>query len=585
MKNNITLIALIFPFFCFSQKFNFKITSKITGREVLQLNSDIIVDLDKKIIEYSTADDIYVGSVSYKLKISGVSFENDLLIANFNIDDPMYSGSPGKLQANLKNNRLQFIEWSMEGAGNSAVYTFKFKEVHDNGDYPLIHGEFEIISSNSWANSIGFTQGKLIEFYSRELFVPELNNGKSTTFYLKKIVTDSNSSRGIYTNEEGFKLGSFSLTKDLFKFTVLENNAEFKFKYSQKYIDQINFQENERIKTIANIETLISNGKIEQALSDIKSANIPSDDKLGLKTKVISASKSFPVSLKIDWKVVDSLLKINGKSKYDLPVGDLTLKSNKDVGIVIYNQSGEKLLLISETPFKKNIDDIEISVIINFTFSIFQKSDLELDQIITKYLLSRTNTKSKEAALEKIKKIKSVRTYSYLTINENVFEETILITDKFYGRTLGKTNYKFLEYCDGKKGQQNTNGEIVKYDQNKIDETKKSFGSYFWIPNENDEKVELIGVENQNNKRFYVLKSTEGSKEIFRYLNTEDFLFTKRVDLNKEKGKTFENILEYGNFQEQEGFIFHNYSLYNGKKREVITRYINQKYDESWFKY
>jgi hypothetical protein len=380
MKKIVLIIVFLIPLFSISQKYNFKVTSKIMGKDVIELNSDIIIDVEKKEITYSTAGDMYVGSITYTLSIDGYSYNGDLLIANFNIDNPMYSGSPGKFQANLKNNRLQFIDWSIEGVGRSAVYTFDFNEIYEEGDDLLISGEYEIETSNPWARGLGFTEGKILDFYSKNyVFIPNLNNGKNTSFYFKKVVTNSEISKGIYTNANGIKMGTFTLTKNLFSFTVLDKITEFNIKLTKSQLEKnriITDNKNKLLELKNLINLKLQSKEYVEAARLYESNNI--NDQY-IFQEIQKGIKSFYVEQTPNEEEIIKLIttKYNLDSLINLSSGQYKLISNLNEGLFLVNNSNDK---------KINLDKNAYSIIVG-QFERINQFEKQIDINITKNLI------------------------------------------------------------------------------------------------------------------------------------------------------------------------------------------------------
>jgi hypothetical protein len=228
------------------------------GDEVLKYNSSIIVDKTSEKIEYTTSPDfLYTDGVEMRLNIIGFSWVNDMLTVNFNVDNPIYGGSPGKLQANLTNKRLQFVDWSMDGRGNSAVYNFEFQELYESGDKILLAGEYEVNVANNWANIIGLGVGRKIQFSAENNSCKFINSkGVEVNLFCKKVVTNSESSIGILTSKEGDNLGDFILGNDSFNFNFLNEKVEIKMSIS-KYQVELNRKKEEKENEKRRLENLI----------------------------------------------------------------------------------------------------------------------------------------------------------------------------------------------------------------------------------------------------------------------------------------------------------------------------------------
>jgi hypothetical protein len=340
------------------------------GDEVLKYNSSIIVDKTSEKIEYTTSPDfLYTNGVEMRLNIIGFSWVNDMLTVNFNVDNPIYGGSPGKLQANLTNKRLQFVDWSMDGRGNSAVYNFEFQELYESGDKILLAGEYEVNVANNWANVIGLGVGRKIQFSAEKNSCKFINSkGVEVNLFCKKVVTNSESSIGILTSKDGDNLGDFILGNDSFNFNFLNEKVEIKMSIS-KYQVELNRkkeeQENEKRKLENQLsEKIISKDYISAAQLYVSN----SVDNYNLYSQITSGLKNVAVNKTPSDKAVIDILTSNisvdsffNHGKYYLKdASTYTLISNSKKGLYLVETNTNQEILLSDKPSSEMIGSLFI---------------------------------------------------------------------------------------------------------------------------------------------------------------------------------------------------------------------------------
>jgi hypothetical protein len=145
-------------------------------------------------------------------------------------------------------------------------------------------------------------------------------------------------------------------------------------------------------------------------------------------------------------------------------------------------------------------------------------------------------------------------------------------------------------YYDGKAGA-TTNMQTGKKDltAEEIAAKQKSVGL---IPEINYAKsgmtTELLGIEENNGTKVYVLKLTDGSTETFDYFDTQTFMKVKSLSIRKEGEEVIESTSTYGDFKEVNGVLFPhvvNTSMgemaFSGKVTSIV---INGKIDMEVFK-
>lgn len=223
-----------------------------------------------------------------------------------------------------------------------------------------------------------------------------------------------------------------------------------------------------------------------------------------------------------------------------------------------------------------------------------KKATITKEELIDKHVLAVTQTTSMKAAMKKIKKIKTVEEITELTMSQIPFP---LLSTKLWmapnkegqklegqGMVLQKT------YFDGSTGSNfNMQMGAKEFTAEEIAEKKQIMG---FIPElnyaANGVQSELVGIENQNGKDFYVLKVTNGATETFDYFDTNTFLKAKTLSIQKRGEEVNESSSEFSNFKEVGGLLFPHQLLismgqvsFSGKTTSIV---INGKSDLKSFK-
>jgi hypothetical protein len=100
--------------------------------------------------------------------------------------------------------------------------------------------------------------------------------------------------------------------------------------------------------------------------------------------------------------------------------------------------------------------------------------------------------------------------------------------------------------------------------------------------------TELLGIEDYNGTKVYVLKLTDGSTETFDYFDTQSFMKVKSLSIRKEGEEVIESTSTYTDYKEVNGILFPhvvNTSMgemaFSGKVTSIV---INGKIDFDIFK-
>lgn len=198
-------------------------------------------------------------------------------------------------------------------------------------------------------------------------------------------------------------------------------------------------------------------------------------------------------------------------------------------------------------------------------------ADITKEQLMERYVLLNTNSKSIAEAQKKLKKIKTVQQ----EISMQTPQVPMPLTMKQYYAAPNKSAMSIevqgmtiqRQYFDGKKGGQFVMqmGE-TELTAEEIEEKKKSAGLFDELNySKNGVNYEMVGIENQNNEDFYVIKRTSSKAESFDYyaMNGQK---AKTVSIITADGKTTEVTNTFGDYKEVSGILFpHKTSMITGE--------------------
>jgi hypothetical protein len=344
-------------------------------------------------------------------------------------------------------------------------------------------------------------------------------------------------------------------------------------------------------KNKIELEALVGKGNIEKALELMSQTNFSQLDKTNFLNKINTYINDHPIKSVIDFKDVDSLIKIKGKNKYDLPFGDLILYSMNGKGLFISNKFGEEVLKISDTPFQVNIHGFNLPSYFEFNFKVLDKSNITANDLINNYLLAVSNSTSMKEFGKKIKKIIAYEEKFELTMAQIPFPlkaTKIWITPNMEGQKIeGQGMVLQKTYFDGKAGASSSmqTGK-VEMTTDELTAKTKTFGLF---PEMNFATsgiaYEIVGIENVKGVDAYVMKSNDGTAESFDYYDTKTFLKLKSL---KIKDGVQKSEVNYSDCKAVEGFMFPHAmemniggAIFSGK---AIAITLNGKVDLNSFK-
>jgi hypothetical protein len=223
-----------------------------------------------------------------------------------------------------------------------------------------------------------------------------------------------------------------------------------------------------------------------------------------------------------------------------------------------------------------------------------EKADITADQLIEKYVLAVTKSTSMKAAKKKMKKIKSYEQKMELTMSQAPFplkSTRVWIAPSTEGDKIEAQGMVFQKsYFDGTTGS-STNMQTGKKDMTaeEIAAKKKTSGL---IPEMNYSatgmQYELLGIEDQNGTKMYVIKTMDGKTESYDYYDTKTFMKLKSLSITKEGEETMESVSTMSDYKEINGILFPftmNISMgevgLNGKVTSIV---LNGKIDMTSFK-
>lgn len=215
------------------------------------------------------------------------------------------------------------------------------------------------------------------------------------------------------------------------------------------------------------------------------------------------------------------------------------------------------------------------------------------DQLIEKYVLATTATTSMKAANKKIGKIKSVKQVTAMSAAQIPAPLTLTSYFAAPNKEAMKLEMQGMllqkEYFDGEKGgsmsMQTGKTELT---AEEIADKKKNFGLFPELTYaKSGIQYELLGIENQDGKDLYVLKTKNGDKEAYDYYDVTSFQKVKSVTIQQEEGTTVETSSTYGDFKVVNGILFpHENTLTVGEMSfsgKVESIEVNGKIDPTAF--
>lgn len=189
-------------------------------------------------------------------------------------------------------------------------------------------------------------------------------------------------------------------------------------------------------------------------------------------------------------------------------------------------------------------------------------ADITKEQLVERYILAVTATSSMKAADKKLKKIKSVRKATDLTMPQVPFPlqmTDVWLAPNIDGMKMEGQGMVFQKAVfEGTSGSSwNMQGGKKEMSPEDIAAKNKSNGL---LPELNYGKTgmnyELTGIENVNGKDVYVLKVLDGLSETYEYYDVVTYMKVKTVSIRTEEGEVTEMSTSYADYKDVNGILF-----------------------------
>ena len=199
-------------------------------------------------------------------------------------------------------------------------------------------------------------------------------------------------------------------------------------------------------------------------------------------------------------------------------------------------------------------------------------SDLSPNQVLEKYLLAMTQSTSLDQATKKINKIKNLVQKAALTSDKIPFPLTAYELYTKEGVHAEKIEFNGQvaqsKFFDGTSGyEKNMQTGKTEFDEMKIKAAKLESGLYpemNWMKPENASIVSMVGIEQENNKQYYVIRVAPNTKnESIHYYEKGTFNKWKSVRTVVEKEESNSATSEYSDYRVVNGLMFPHQSVIN----------------------
>jgi len=283
------------------------------------------------------------------------------------------------------------------------------------------------------------------------------------------------------------------------------------------------------------------------------------------------------------------LQRLDRVSKQDVLNEATDFINPKKLLIIVVGNSDEVLDKLKQFDADGNIEKLDAY---GEPVKEMKPADITKEQLIQKYILLNTNSKTIAEAAKKLKKIKSVEQ----TIEMTTSQVPMPMTFKQYFQAPNKTATSLevqgmtvqREYFDGKSGGQFVMQQGSKaYTPDEVAEKQKETGIFDELNyDKNGTKYELLGIQNENGGDYYVLKVTKPKGETFDYYSM-DGQKAKSTTIVKQDSTSNEITYTYGDYRDEAGIKFpHKMTMnvgpmsLNGDVKEIK---VNGKIDKKVF--
>jgi hypothetical protein len=199
-------------------------------------------------------------------------------------------------------------------------------------------------------------------------------------------------------------------------------------------------------------------------------------------------------------------------------------------------------------------------------------SDMSANEILEKYVLAVTQTGSMAQAQKKVKKVKNVLQKAALTSDKIPFPLQSFDLYTKDGVRAEKIefngNVAQSKYYDGISGfEKNMQTGKTPFDDNKMKTAaleKALIPEMDWMLSANARYVNLVGIEQENNQQYYVIRVGMGPQnESLHYYDKSTFMKWKTVKTVVNKDESFNAITEYSDYRAVKGILFPYQSVLN----------------------
>ncbi len=188
-------------------------------------------------------------------------------------------------------------------------------------------------------------------------------------------------------------------------------------------------------------------------------------------------------------------------------------------------------------------------------------TNASVEYVFNSYIASISPNYGGPKLLKKLKKIKSkseVIEYSNSQFPGAITSTNVWISPNQNGTKMemsGMTLQK--QYFDGSTGGSSSMRGSEDMTQEEIDAALKSEGLFpelFYA--KTGMECDMQGIETRNGIDYYLIKLNDGNSEIYEYYDVKTCLKVERKEIRSRDGETMESIINYGDYQEVDGFLF-----------------------------
>lgn len=191
-----------------------------------------------------------------------------------------------------------------------------------------------------------------------------------------------------------------------------------------------------------------------------------------------------------------------------------------------------------------------------------EKADITAEELFQKHTTARAAGSEGKALDKKLKKVKS---YMFVTEMKNPqLPSPMKATSLWSSKGLEGSKVEMMgnvfqkSYFDGTKGgstsMQTGASELT---AEEIAAKKKTYGL---IPEMNfatsGMEYELLGIEEVDGKKCYIMKYNDGQEEVFTYYDKETYMKVMETSIQEQMGESIEVTSRFSDYKEYNGFMF-----------------------------